>query len=107
MERQIHQQVVAIWRQEMGSTGKGGMAPSRIVQALLPLITEHGLEPVLRNWRGYLRRREAPFATPEDFASRYKAWAGGRPTNTADSRKETDRRAFMASMQGGRLGGTK
>lgn len=87
LEEQTDQQAaVTIWVEKMGPVGvkgkggrwTGGMSPSRIVASLAPLFPTHGREKVLANWRRYLSTREPQFASPEEFCSKYHAWASSR-----------------------------
>jgi hypothetical protein len=87
IEEQTDQQAaVMVWVEKMGPVGvkgkggrwTGGMSPSRIVASLAPLFKTHGREKVLSNWRRYLSTREPQFASPEDFCTKYLAWASAR-----------------------------
>ena len=115
-EQQTNQQaIVTCWLEVFGEgsigspkrserTGKvthrGGMSPSRIVQSVMPLIEKHGREHVLRNFRRYLTGRDRRFATPEDFASKYGAWAKSariEPARSAAERVDEHVAQAMAS----------
>lgn len=61
-----------MWQQRFDGTAPGG----RIGKALKPLVVKHGEDQVMEAWARYLLTKDAEFATPQDFAAKYRQYSG-------------------------------
>jgi hypothetical protein len=57
--------------------GKGSAQPGRIGAALTKLVEAHTWEKVRPIWRRYLDEKDPTYASPQDFAAKFGAWADG------------------------------
>ena len=75
-----------LWVERFGGTVNGG----KIGKSLKPLIAKYGDQPVLAAWQRYLNGKEAEFASPADFATKYREWAEKRAARDPDPQLLSD-----------------
>lgn len=63
------------WKARFEGTAPGG----RIGKALKPLVEQHGWDKIRPIWQKYLAKKDAEFASPQDFASKLSLWIGENP----------------------------